>query len=209
MDDIFCLGLLQPLMRGPGFLPFSDTSLRPFCMVHILNDIVANDRKNILEFGSGLSTILIGRMIKRSALNARLISVEHNKIWVIVLNEIIQQEGIDVVEIIYAPLKKSNIAAAENYWYDTNVLNSKTAYKKFDMVIIDGPAASQKGSERARYPAVPYIFSKLNKEFSIYLDDANQVGEQSVLQTWEKEYGIEFTLTGGTLAYFKTLASLL
>lgn len=203
IDDIYCLGLLQSLMAGYGFLPITAGSLRPFCLVHMLNDIVLNGRNNIIEFGSGLSTILIGRLIKRSKLNTRLISVEHDRQWANVLTEILQNESIgDEVEIICAPLKESDLAVDGNLWYDVNAVNEQTAYKKFDMVIIDGPPAWQKGHEKARYPALPYIFNKLDGKFCIYLDDADRSGENTTLQLWQKKYGMEFSIMGGTLAYF-------
>ena len=53
----------------------------------------------------------------------------------------------------------------------------------------------------ARYPAVPFISSKLEQNFSIYLDDANREGEQNIIKIWEAEYGIKFNVTGGVLAY--------
>src|SRR5690242_11048593 len=38
-------------------------SMMPSTVVHILNDMVINDRKMIIEFGSGNSTIFIARLI--------------------------------------------------------------------------------------------------------------------------------------------------
>lgn len=204
-DDIYCLELLQPLMGGFGCLDFTDSSFSPFSMLHIVNDIIANNRSNILILGSSLATVLIGKMIKKNGLDTRLLSVEHNKGWTLILNEVIQNEGIsDCVDLIYAPLKESNLAAKGSLWYDVKVLNDQTARKQFDMVIIGGPSTSQKGCKCARYPALPYVFNKLRKQFGIYLSDANWSGEQSLFQQWEKENGMEFKVTGGTLAYYKT-----
>lgn len=203
IEDIYSLNLLQSLLTEYAFLPFTNAALRPFCLAHILNDIVVNSRQSIIEFGSGLSTILIGRLIKRNKLNARLLSVEHNQGWANVLNGIVENEGIsNVIEIIHAPLEKSKLAAAGNLWYDLQVLDKKTAGKKFDMAIVDGPPAWQKGYEMARYPALAYVYDKLHEKFAVYLDDANRAGEKSVLELWQKEYGHAFTISGGTLAYF-------
>src|SRR5690606_36365313 len=65
-EDILSVNFLNTLMNGYPYLPFSGSSLRPFCLNHILNDIVINNRKHIIEFGSGISTILIGRLIKKN-----------------------------------------------------------------------------------------------------------------------------------------------
>lgn len=203
MEDTYCLGLLQPLMIGYNYLPFTVPTLRPFCLAHILNDIVVNERKSIVEFGSGVSTIMIGRLIKKNNLKTRLLTVEHDREWANVLAGIVRGEGThDVIDITHAPLKESNLSVESNLWYDVNVLNDQTANKQFDMVIIDGPPAWQTGNEMARYPAVPYILNKLSRRFCIYLDDADRPGETSIRQIWEKDYSIEFMKAGGTLAHF-------
>jgi hypothetical protein len=203
MQDTYCLGLLQPLMAGYDYLPFSVPSLRPFCLAQMLNDIVTNNRKSIVEFGSGVSTIMIGRLIKKNGLDARLVTVEHDKGWADVLAGILRKEAIDdVIDIIHAPLKPTRLSVENNLWYDVNVLDGQTAGRQFDMVIIDGPTAWQKGTELARFPAVPYVISKLGRRFSIYLDDADRPGETSIQQMWHKNYGLEFKIAGGTLAYF-------
>jgi len=203
IDDTYSLNLLQPLINGYPFLPFTGSALRPFCLVHMLNDIVINGRKNILEFGSGLSTIMIGRLIRKNNLSASILSVEHDEGWVKVLSGILQQEQLsEVVQLIHAPLAECTFAADNNRWYDTNIINSHMQNRKFDMVIVDGPPAWEKGKEKARYPAIPYMVPKLDKLFSIYLDDANRPGEQSILQQWKKEYSIDFRITGRSLAYF-------
>ena len=65
----------------------------------MLNDIVTNDRKSIVEFGSGMSTIMIGRLIKNNGLDSRLVTVEHDKGWVDVLAGILRKESIhDVID---------------------------------------------------------------------------------------------------------------
>jgi len=203
--DTYCLGLLQSLVTGYPFLPITTASLRPHALVHILNDIVVNDRKNIIEFGSGLSTILIGRLIKRNALDSRILSVENDEGWAKTVSRLVRNEGIeDAIDVVHAPLVETGLALDGNLWYDVSVLDDRIAGRQFDMAIIDGPNAWQKGHEKARYPTLPYIYGKLNCGFCVYLDDANRPGENSIIQLWEKKYGTEFSKVGDTLAYCKT-----
>jgi predicted O-methyltransferase YrrM len=203
IDDVYSIGLLQPLLNGYPYLPFTGASLRPFCMVHILNDIVVNGRKNIIEFGSGLSTILMGRLIKKNNLSATVFSVEHNKEWVNVLDGILVSEGLsEIIDIALAPLKEWELFHSKYYWYDSELLADRINSKKFDMVIIDGPPAWERGKENARFPAVTFIKDKLKADHSIYLDDANRPGEKHILERWKQQYATDFTITGGTLAYY-------
>ncbi len=199
----YALGLLQPLINGYPLLPFTGASLCPFCLAHIINDIVINRRKNIIEFGAGLSTIMIARLIKKNNLNTTILSIENNEEWAISLTEIIQCEGTnDVAEVKYVPLTACKLAVDGNDWYDVKTLKKYTKGKKYDMAIIDGPTAWQPGKGMARYPAVPFISNQLADDFSIYLDDAIRAGEQKVIKTWEEEYGIKFNIAGKTLAYY-------
>src|SRR5574337_237471 len=204
LDDIYCLNLLQPLVGNYPFLPMTGGSLRPFCLVHLLNDLLINQRKSIIEFGSGISTILIGRLIQRQRLRTQVISIEHEKKWTAELRKVIKKEQLDkFVTVINAPLVKCKLHPDNNYWYDLNVLdNHIEKRKKFDMVIIDGPPAWQQGKELARYPALPYLKNKLSERVAIYLDDANRNGEQTILHMWQKKYSINFTLRGSTLAVY-------
>jgi hypothetical protein len=199
-DDIYSLNLLQPLLCG-SYLPFTGSSLRPFCLVHILNDIIVNRRQTILEFGAGISTIMIGRLIKRNGLPAKLVSVEHDPKWIGAMRSyIVREELEDVVEIIHAPLTACHLSTHFNLWYDTSVLDYELA-DSYDMVIIDGPPAWEENKQEARFPALPYIFDRLSGHSSVYLDDANRAGERSIIERWEEDYGLEFSLAGKTLAY--------
>lgn len=202
-DDIYALNLLQPLLGGYPFLPFSASALRPFCVVHMINDVIINNRKNIIEFGSGISSILIGRLIKKNSLDTKLITIEHDESWAKALARIIKSEQIeDVVDIYHAALSDCDIALDGNQWYNLQVLNNIIKDKKFDMVIIDGPPAWETSKAKARYPAVPFIIDNLQDNFSVYLDDAIRSGEQASIKIWEAKYGMRFDVAGKSLAYY-------
>lgn len=202
-EDNYAMGLLQPLINGYPFIPFTGSSLRPFCLAHMVNDIIINSRQNIIEFGSGISTVIIGRLIKRNSLNTTLLSIEHDAGWVDALKGILKNEQIDdVVTVKHAPLKPCKLALENNEWYDLKILKDHTKSKKFDMLIIDGPPAWEANKGKARYPAVDFISKKLSKNFSIYLDDAVRKGEQEIIKKWETDYGIQFKIAGKTLAYY-------
>jgi predicted O-methyltransferase YrrM len=204
LDDNYALGLLHPLLIGYPFIPLTRSSLRPFCIAHILNDIVIHNRRNIIEFGSGLSTIMIGRLIRKNDLNTSILSIEHDQDWANVLCGLLQKEKLDdLVKVVHAPLRECTLSVDDNLWYDTNEVSNHTKNKKFDMVIIDGPPAWIKGYGRARYPALPFIIEKLSAGCSVYLDDVNRAGEQSILELWQQQHAVEFNITGETLGYYR------
>lgn len=201
-DDAYSLGLLQTLIVGYPLVPFTGSSIRPFCLTHIINDITVNERKCIIEFGSGISTILIGRLILKNNLQVKFFTVEHDQRWVNTLNEILKRENLnEVVHVIHAPLSECDFSVENNTWYDSKILASHFERVEFDMAIIDGPPAWEVGKGEARYPALPFLFNKMMPDCSIYLDDANRPGELAVIKKWEAEFGIEFCITGETLGF--------
>jgi predicted O-methyltransferase YrrM len=146
---------------------------------------------------------MIGRLIKSEQLNAKLITIEHNENWSNLLSELLKKEDLEgCVKVVYAPLTECDLSLESNKWYDREAINKEAGEKTFDLMIVDGPPAFNPAEEKSRYPAVPYIFDKLQENCSIYLDDASRSGERFVLQAWEKKFSIKFQLKGGTLAHF-------
>ena len=200
-DDIYALHLIQGLLDGP-YLPFTNSALRPFCLAYIFNDIIVNARENILEFGSGISTILMGRLIKKNNTGARVLSIEHHAEWAQAVQAAIRSEGLeDIVRIVHAPLRPCSFAIDANTWYDMDVCNSVFPAQPFDLVIIDGPPAYEAPKKTARYPALPFIYEKLADRFGVFLDDADREGEQAILKRWEAALAVQFRIAGGSLAY--------
>lgn len=203
MSDVYSLNLLQPLLNGYPVLPFTASSLRPFCLVTILNEIMANRRTSIIEIGSGISTIIMARLIKINELNATVTSVEHNENWSKMLVRLLNKEQLDpFVKVIYAPLAECDLALESNKWYDREILSSEISGKSFDLVLVDGPPAFNPADEKSRYPALPFLFDHLSENCSIYLDDADRKGEKFVKRAWEEKFSVKFQQKGPTLAHF-------
>jgi hypothetical protein len=202
LEDTYSLALLNPLLGEFPFIPFTGASLRPFCLAHIINDIVVNDRKHIIEFGSGISTVVIGRLIKSNKLASSLVSIEHDQAWVEVLNSLLAREDLHhCVKVAWVPLAPSDLALDANGWYDTELLERNLSSAVFDMAIVDGPPAWAAGKAKARYPALPFMYERLSERCSVYLDDAERAGEREVLALWHQKFPLRFTLTGNTLAF--------
>ena len=96
-------------------MSWSDWSINKQAMLYILKELSKNN-KTILEFGSGNTTELLSECFD-------VTSVEENIEWVNKFDS----------EYIYAPIK--------NDWYNLDSLKkSGIENKKFDIIIIDGPA---------------------------------------------------------------------
>lgn len=206
MQDILSLELIKRIYELGTFIPITEKTLRPFCLAFMLNEITINKRVSILEFGSGLSTILVGRLLKSENIKGKIVSVEHDEKWVEYLNEIIRKEQMDdVINIIHAPLEqKTKKGGYEFNWYDTKMIDAKTKDTFFDMLIIDGPPAFQEDKILSRYPALPYISERLNNNHVIFIDDVHRKGETLTKNYYEEEYNMKFRVYGKTLGvYYK------
>jgi len=190
--DIIALELLSPLMNN--YLPWTSSSIRPSGLVKILNEIIVNNRSNIVECGSGISTVYIGLLLKKLK-RGKLLTVEDDQMWIVTLKKMIEQEGLsDVVTIIHAPLVKSDFAIDNNKWYDIHKIEPIIKDTKIDLLLVDGPLAYKKECKLSRYPAA-YFFKKFFADnFSIILDDINRSGEKFILKKWQNDLKINFTL---------------
>lgn len=202
LEDIHALTVLQPLTVGWPLLPLTGSALRPHCLLHIFNDILVNGRRRIIEFGTGISTLLIARLIRQNALNATVLSIDHDKHWVRIAADLLRAEKLgDIVTTTWAPLEESNLALEGNRWYSAQVVADAVGPGPYDMVLIDGPPAWQPGTGKSRFPALPFMLERLALHASIYLDDANRPGERSVMRSWTHHYNIPFQVTGETLGF--------
>jgi predicted O-methyltransferase YrrM len=179
---------ISKLFEDQCFIPETTYSISSVTILHVLNEIVINKKKSIIEFGGGVSTIYIAQLIKVLKLNTSFISVESDEDWVVELNRILGLNGLEKnVKIIYSPLKgvKSEMAfKTQLFWYNTNILDLELRdFSNFDLILIDGPFT--KDSKYSRFSAIPYLKNKLDSFSSIFLDDTDRNDELEILKEWE------------------------
>jgi len=202
IEDIYSYLLIQDLVKFPEYFATTTSSLRFHTLAVILNDIIINQRKSIIEFGSGVSTLAISNLIKKNNLKCSFVSIEDNKEWFDYINSFLSRNDLQKnVKIIYAPLENNDLALEDNLWYSMQALNNGISKEsKFSLAIIDGPAAWKPKIRLSRYPAIPYLINFLAEEYSIYLDDTNRKGEKEVFSLWHQKYNLKFEQINDTSA---------
>jgi hypothetical protein len=183
--DILACQLLTKLLDEHAFIPYTDSALS-FSGIHtILNDCIIHQRKLIVEFGSGISTIVLAKLIQRLNLtDTRFISFDHDAGWVNICKGYIAGSG-SQTQIIHAPLTMDGTVE----WYDKNIINDclNAISQKPDCIIVDGPPAWQKGKRKSRMPALDCMQPRLAGSYSIFLDDVSRKGEQEIKQAWDNQ----------------------
>jgi predicted O-methyltransferase YrrM len=192
--DIIAMSALGAL-SGP-FLPWNSWAMRPGALLTVLDEIAVRRRRSIVEIGSGVSTILIGRLLRDEKIpGARLVSVESDVAWVEDVRRRIEAEGleafVDVVHATPATLPEANDPELPAEWYDVDVV--RAAIEEIDVLVVDGPAAGQSRT-LVRHPAVPALRDLLVDDAVVYLDDVDRPSETRIVERWERELGIEFAV---------------
>lgn len=193
-DDVLALKLLENFLPKSFYLPYTSSSLSFESIRIIANDIVVHKRQTILEFGSGISTIILGSLLDSLNSGGTIISIDENAEWVELLNQIIEKEGIKSAKIIHQDI---NLQEEEmKFWYKPNGLN-KHINDVVNMVLVDGPSAWQAERSLARAPALDFILKNnlLNlNDFSIYLDDCNRKGEKEIIKNWSQNIDSSYSI---------------
>jgi hypothetical protein len=190
--DILAMQALSPL--SSAYLPWSMSAMRPSGVVAVLNEIVVNRRRAVVELGGGVSTCYIGRLL--ASLGAgHLWTIEHDERWADFLRNQLVSEGLDqVVTVVCAGLEsvESRWPDEKATWYDREQVRGAMAGQLVDLLLVDGPPAYQSDRTHARYPALPFFRSFLADDYAVILDDVSRVGEQDIIRCWEGEFGITF-----------------
>ncbi|MCC9137345.1 class I SAM-dependent methyltransferase [Pontibacter silvestris] len=190
--DIISAKQLSSLLNSLPYLPYTESSLRYSSITYFLNDIIINNRKVIVEFGSGISTIFLSELLLQLNLkDVTLISFDNNQEWLNIISKYIKKESLDLnnIHLIKAELSSCALSLNNNDWYNIEKLQVLERYKgKVDCVLVDGPEAWHKEIEQSRYPALPYVYNFLAEDFSLFLDDTDRDGEKSIIQMWSEKY---------------------
>lgn len=173
--------------------------MRPAGLVAVCNDIVLNRRRHIVELGSGVSTVLLARLLaQRQSLNGyQLAAVEHDPRWGGWVSDQLDREGIGAhVTVVRAPLLAHALAAPGLTWYDPAAIDAELdpalGGEPIDLLLVDGPPAYAEGYGLARYPALGALRDHPAPGATVMLDDVERPGEREVLRRWESETRLIF-----------------
>lgn len=173
-------------------MPISSSALHPFSLATILNDITINNRQNIMEFGGGVSTVVIAKYFQMYDLPGKVYTVEQDEDWIDFLQKKLSKEGLsDRADLIFAPIETTS-RSKEN-WYKANFVKKFTGEKiAIDLMLVDGPQAWRPADTEIRKNVPKAVFDLLAKNSSLYLDDINRKGEAKAMKEWSEKYGFKF-----------------
>lgn len=183
--------------RFPVFM--GGWSVDTFLGRYLIQFLLQNKPKCIVELGSGSSTIIIARTLQILGKQDTVhIAIDHELKYLNLTRDTAQLNGVDEgVEFLHCPLERYE--SLDKLWYSG--LTEKLVDCKIDLLIIDGPPGSLQ--PMSRYPALPLLLPYMSEHCTVILDDAIRDEEQEIAQRWVQEspeFDLTFTSDGHGLA---------
>lgn len=141
---------------------------------------------NILECGSGLTTLAVGAAAIKE--DRRLFALEHEPIWAERVNREVRRLGLDNVTVIEVPLSKKGTYD----WYD---VGQQLELDNIGFVICDGPPGTTRGG---RYGLFPEMSDRFLAGCVILLDDAERETEKEAVSRWIDGWDVDHEFIGDT-----------
>lgn len=127
--------------------------------------------ETIVEFGSGLSTVLLAMVCP----DAEIWSFEQDADYFVRTMQVLMKEDLyDRVNLLHRPLK-------DGVFYD---VRDGDLPDGIDLVLVDGPKSEGKSS---RAPAFDFVHDRMNVRGVIYVDDANRKTSKAMIVDWLKK----------------------
>ena len=158
--------------------------------------------KRIIEFGSGVSTVILARAAQAVGLEFCL-SVENDPAHFAATERLLTQAGVrDRIQLVHAPIELCRVGSYFGFCYAWDPGRDDQC---FDLALIDGPRARTYG----RFMTLPLLWRHLSPGSLVLVDDARRSSLEGVwLQDWSRMF--DGSLRWQTdLAYAKGLALLM
>lgn len=154
----------------------------PDFLLKLVELVVAESPKYVVELGSGVSSVVLGAALKKFS-KGKVDSFDHEKEFTTKSNRFLEVNNLsDIVTVNLSPLMNHNFDGKEWQWYDESKINK--VEDGIDLLVVDGPPRLLQ--EKSRFLALPRLFDKLSANSTIVLDDANRENEKQVVEDWLK-----------------------
>ena len=178
------IGVYSALRPQVPYPPFGGWSISGDLASRLVELILTDHRRSIVEEGSGLSTLLIAQALELHGDVGHCIALEHDKGWLDKSNSLLAQHGMSHrALVVHAPLVETDLHGEKFQWYD---LSNAELPDQVDLMFIDGPPEGT--GPLARYPALPLLIDRLMPSGVVLMDDAYRPDERSAVERWKTEY---------------------
>lgn len=176
---IYCM--LSPKVSLPYF---RNAALSADTCLDYIRLIIRNKPEQIIELGSGTSTVIAGYALKLNG-KGKVVALEHDEMWARITRDILREHELEGwAEVLIAPLQQIEVEGQIHEWYDLEKLKD---IKRIDILMIDGPPDHYGLGKR--YPALPLMAGLMSENGCIIVDDC-------VMPKWKKRV-LEWAISNG------------
>lgn len=179
----------EALQKKLGFKeslpPLRSWAASPDFLLSIAEHALDTKAETIMECSSGASTVILARCMQINK-KGHVYSLENEIIFAEKTRKELKKHGLEQwATILHTPLVDID---SQHKWYD---IKNVPQLPHIDVLVIDGPPSFI--CDNARYPAISQLKDNFDNT-TVFLDDANRVEEQKIINLWKKEYKLtEFT----------------
>lgn len=169
------------------------------------NYLLMRPGANVLEYGSGVSTLLISKLGSDCGLGLKVFSLEESAGFAEIVNGHVLTGWDTQVEACSlssfdVPASLPRRAQFDGKWY----ARGADPARRYSLVIVDGPASRSGGRGFERFPAILDFEARIDNDCLIVLDDVSRSGERAVAREWARLLGPNFrTWSDGRAAFFQ------
>ena len=177
----YSFDIINSFLPLPVFVPYTAWGMSPTGLLHVLNYISTYQPKVIAEFGTGISTLYISKLIEQNKLSSQLYSVDHDGQWLQQVQTMQQQAGIRPTHFVQAPLQPAYTFKGQALqWYDTSIIDKQIPRSQVAFLLIDAPPYKY---PHARAGALLHYAAELEQGQTNYcMDDAHRKAEKEILR---------------------------
>ncbi|MEA2025526.1 MAG: class I SAM-dependent methyltransferase, partial [Chloroflexota bacterium] len=157
--------------------PTRGAAAAPDALLELVRIVDAGAR-NVLELGSGTSTIVVARRLQQAG-GGRIVSLEHMPEYAALTRAQIATHGLEGFAVVMdAPLVDVEVDGERRRWYQLGT----DVPAGVDALFIDGPPAGT--GSLARYPALPLLGDHLAPGATVFVDDGDRPEEREMVRRW-------------------------
>lgn len=177
---------------GLPFFPATRYALAPSALLTVVNDVMINGRRTIVELGSGYSSVYLARALDLiGAADGRIFTVDADPDWLNLVIDRAAAAGVgDRITPVLATIRRQE---GLGDWYDREAIMEALGARSIDLLLVDGPVASGPQRQEARAPAAQALKNALGARCAIYLDDVHRPSHARIAARWGELLGLHFT----------------
>lgn len=147
--------------------------------------LVDEEPANIVEFGSGDSSLIIAQRLRYHGAG-HLYSIDHLADYQDRIGSRLEAAGLsEHVTFIHAPLVEGTFEGRPTRWYDAEILDRALEGVAISTALLDGPPSP---TEDVRWPALPFLEPRWAETARLLVDDGRRRYETAFTAAWVERH---------------------